>query len=149
MLRMRNLLTILFLAFPLSARAQVNSNNGYGGMTGNELLPMCQTAINQVDGKVDSKTVSIPMLMDVSRCLAYIQGFIDGFHIRDTVEENMPPTLCFPPEGATGEQMVRVVTKWLENHPARLHEPAWRLIFLAFQEAFLCPPLKLPQTHKP
>jgi hypothetical protein len=148
MLRMRNLLMILFLAFPLSAWAQANSNNGYGGMTGNDLLPRCQAAINQADGKMDSKTVNVPMLMDVSSCLVYIEGFIDGLHVRDTVEGN-PPTLCFPPEGATGGQMVRVVTKWLLDHPARLHEPSWGLIFLAFQESFLCTPPKTPQTHKP
>lgn len=148
MLRMRKLPMILFLAFPLSAWTQAN-NNGYGGMTGNDLLPKCQAVLNQADGKMDAKTVSVPTLIDESACLSYIQGFIDGFHVRDTVEESMPPTLCFPADGATGAQMVRVVTKWLLDHPARLHEPAWGLIFLAFQESFLCAPPKTPPTHKP
>src|ERR1700733_6101131 len=144
MLRMntRNLLLILVLTFLASIRAE--ADNGFGGMTGNDLLPMCQAVINQADGK----TLSASMVPDAMRCLAYVQGFIDGFHVRDTVEENMPPTLCFP-DGATGAQMVRVVTKWLLDHPARLHEPAWGLIFLAFQESYLCPVPKTPQTHKP
>jgi hypothetical protein len=56
MFRMKSLLTILLLMFPLSAWAQVNSSLGYSGMTGNDLLPKCQAALNQADGKMDAKT---------------------------------------------------------------------------------------------
>jgi hypothetical protein len=131
---------ILVLGFPVLAWTQAN-NNGYGGMTGNDLLPKCQAVLIQAGGKMDAKTVSVPTLIDENTCLSYIQGFIDGFHVRDTV--------CFPADGATGGQMARVVTKWLLDHPARLHEPAWGLIFLAFQESYLCPLPKSPQSHKP
>ena len=122
---------MFFLALPLSTWAQ--SGNGFGGMTGNDLLPMCRAGIDLANGK----TVPTNTVPDTVRCVSYIQGFIDGFAVRDNVEEGMKPTLCFP-DGATGAQMVRVVTKWLEDHPARLHEPAWGLIFLAMQESFLC-----------
>jgi len=131
MLCMKCFLVVFFLTFPLSVLAQ--SGNGFGGMTGNDLLPMCQAGIDRANGK----TISTNMIPDAVRCLSYIQGFIDGFAVRDNVEEGMKPTLCFP-DGATGGQMVRIVTKWLEDHPARLHEPAWGLIFLAMQESFIC-----------
>lgn len=86
---------ILFLAFPLSAWTQAN-NNGYGGMTGNDLLPKCQAVLNQADGKMDAKTVSVPTLIDESACLSYIQGFIDGFHVRDTGRREHAANLVLP-----------------------------------------------------
>src|ERR1700674_4004112 len=133
MLPMKYLIAFV-LALPLSTVAQ--AGNGFGGMTGNDLLPMCQTGIEM--SNKNSKNSSTNELLDSTRCVSYIQGFIDGFTVRDNAEEGMKPTLCFP-DGATGAQMVRVVTKWLQDHPARLHEPAWGLIFLSFQESFLCP----------
>ena len=41
-------------------------------------------------------------------------------------------------EGATHEQEARVVYKYLDNHPEKLHEPAGKLVSLALSEAFPC-----------
>jgi hypothetical protein len=145
MLAMKSL-TLAFLALisclsPLSA-SQVEHTNGWGGMNGNDLLPLCQALVDAADGKKisDSKT------FDAIHCGSYIDGFLDGFTTRDSTP-GIPPMLCFP-EGVTSAQMQRVVTKWLLDHPARLHEAAWILITTAVREAFSCsstPPA--PTSH--
>jgi hypothetical protein len=109
---------------------------GWGGMDGNDLLPACQAAVELVDGK----NISASRMVDASRCQLYVQGFLDGFWARDNAPiPNTTAVLCYP-EGVNTGQMLRVVAKWLQDHPARLHEPAWSLIFAAAHDAFACQP---------
>jgi Rap1a immunity proteins len=77
------------------------------------------------------------------QCLAYVMGVIDDrFNLR--IDE-MAATgafdparyFCFP-HGVTPDQAVRVVVKWLGDHPARLHEDAIKLVLDALKENFPC-----------
>ena len=45
--------------------------------------------------------------------------------------------VCLPP-GATKSDLKRVVTRYLEAHPAALHEPASRGVIDAMTDAFPC-----------
>jgi uncharacterized protein YoaH (UPF0181 family) len=45
---------------------------------------------------------------------------------------------CFPTEGMTSGQAVRIVTKYLNARPERLHHDAHVLVIEALQEAFPC-----------
>ncbi|MGA9802939.1 MAG: Rap1a/Tai family immunity protein [Terriglobales bacterium] len=113
-------------------------DNGWGGMDGNDLLPLCQAQIEFLDGK----TLSPSRTVDASECMFYIEGFLDGFWARDNAPiPNTTTVLCYP-EGVNTGQMIRVITKWLQDHPARLHEPAWSCIFAAAHDAFACRPAK-------
>jgi len=132
----KSLLTFLLasLCLPvLPVSAQIEHTNGWGGMTGNDLLPLCQALMDVADGR----KISDSRAFDSIRCASYIDGFLDGFTTRDSAR-GVSPMLCFP-EGVTSAQMQRVVTKWLLDHPARLHEPSWGLITIAVREAFSCP----------
>ena len=102
-------------------------------MDGSDLLPMCQAGVELQDGK----NISASRMVDASHCMIYLTGFLDGFtmgQVAGAVE-----VFCFP-EGVNAGQMVRVVTKWLQDHPARLYEPAYGLVFTAVRDAFACPP---------
>jgi Ssp1 endopeptidase immunity protein Rap1a len=134
------LLLSLCLA-PLPASAQIEHANGWGGMSGNDLLPLCQALMDLADGK----SISDSKAFDAVRCGSYIDGFLDGFTTRDSAP-GMPQMVCFP-EGVTSAQMHRVVMKWLLDHPARLHEPAWGLVTISVREAFSCPsPPPIPSS---
>lgn len=45
---------------------------------------------------------------------------------------------CFPENGITNEQAVRIVLKYLNEHPAELHQDQTYLTFLAFRDAYRC-----------
>jgi hypothetical protein len=43
-----------------------------------------------------------------------------------------------PPTETTNGQVVRLVTKYMEDHPERLHEPHQAVILLALRETYPC-----------
>ena len=45
--------------------------------------------------------------------------------------------VCIP-EGAKSLQWAKVVVKWLNDHPEKLHDPAVIAVYLAMKEAFPC-----------
>jgi hypothetical protein len=45
---------------------------------------------------------------------------------------------CLPIEGVTAGQAIRIVTKYLNAHPERLHRDAHILVVEALREAFPC-----------
>lgn len=115
-----------------SAFAAVERDKGWSELTGNDLLASCQLGVGVLNGRDIPKGKEV----DAVQCAYYIEGFLDGLSVRDI---NSPHEMfCFP-AGVTTAQMIRVITKWLEDHPARLHEPAFGLTFLAVQDSFLCP----------
>ncbi len=131
----------LLLSLTPAYASGTNRTNGWGGMDGNDLLPMCQAGLELQDGK----NLSSSRMVDASHCLFYLQGFLDGFWARDNAP-GATEVLCFP-DGVNAGQMVRVVTKWMQDHPARLHEPAWSCIFAAVHDAFACQPGQPTEKH--
>lgn len=77
------------------------------------------------------------------QCLAYVMGVIDdrfNFRIDEMASTGaFDPAryFCFP-HGVTPDQAVRVIVKWLGDHPARLHEDAIKLVLDALKENFPC-----------
>jgi Rap1a immunity proteins len=77
------------------------------------------------------------------QCLAYVMGVIDdrfNFRIDEMASTGaFDPAryFCFP-HGVTPDQAVRVIVKWLGDHPARLHEDAIKLALDALKENFPC-----------
>jgi len=126
----------LLLCIAPAYSGKVDHSKGWSGMDGNDLLPMCQTGIEISDG--NGKNVSASRSIDAIHCSIYIQGFLDGIAVAQ-VAPGATKILCFP-EGVNGLQMVRVVVKWLQDHPARLHEPAYSCVFAAVHDAFACQP---------
>jgi hypothetical protein len=63
-------------------------------------------------------------------CLGYIMGIVEDVRNRG---------ICFP-KGSNIGQMVRIVVRYLEVHPAKLHLPAWDIVIEALHDAWPCPP---------
>jgi len=95
----------------------------YSGVTvpdyldGNKLLSQCESKINAAKGT----------------CLGYITGVADASHGRTLADAYY----CKPKKVSVG-QLNKIVTKYLNNNPEKLHLAAFPLVQLALLEAFPC-----------
>jgi hypothetical protein len=104
-----------------------NSNE----LTGLFLLQMCE-------GQTGEQ-------MDALVCTTFLAGFARGLKYGvDSCglvhgKQSKIRQLCFPKAGVEIGQTVLIVTKWLKDHPERLHEQADSLVVRALMDAFGCP----------
>lgn len=68
-------------------------------------------------------------------CAGYIASVSDEV---DIFYQTKKP-YCIP-DDVDIYQLIKVVVKYLDSHPERLHEPAGYLVFQSYQEAFPCKP---------
>lgn len=123
---------ISFLLLVICSPLASATDKGWSNIDGNTLLPRCSLAVEFQDKK-DLKPDGVT---DTVLCLDFVSGFLDGYETASTVE-NGKPMLCFP-EGATTGQMIRVIVKWMQDHPEKLNEPASHLVFQALYNSFGC-----------
>lgn len=100
------------------------------GGDGNELLTQCQNAVKAMDG------AKVADHYDVGYCLGLTQGVRQAMRLYN---DDIPAKerVCFP-AGITNGQGVRIVTKFLQEHPEKLQEPATNLVYLAYIVAYSC-----------
>lgn len=105
---------------------------------GNKLLERCRDVQVVLDGGrvgLDGKPT------DAGFCMGYIGGVKDGLWSAQIMAEKQGASgtgVCLPRLSIEHGQAVRVVLKWLKDHPNRLHENSVVLTLSAFQEAFPC-----------
>jgi len=68
-------------------------------------------------------------------CAAYINGFMDGIAMQSI---NNRRYICWPKDGLSAFQAVRIVVKWLEDHPKNLNKSGRSEVMLALEDAFPC-----------
>ena len=108
---------------------------GFTEGNGIDLLKQCTEAIKVMDGVADPNTIDV---VDAERCMGLIDGFAGAAAFYES-KSGSPRAICFPTEGTTIGQSVRIVDKYLQSHPEQLHEPSTVLIFGAFLAAYPCP----------
>lgn len=69
-------------------------------------------------------------------CLSYISGSFDMLRMMNDVL-NLK-AVCVPDDGLSNDQLIRVIVKWIESHPERMHETARSAVLSAMTEAFPC-----------
>ena len=133
----------------LSALAIAQNQNTYNEVDGNRFLTHCSQLLKHADAGFSAETDSF----DSEWCLAYMQGFSDGWegstlaHSKDYEDyrKTAQTIFCIPAEVTLGQE-IRVVVKWLQDHPERLHHEASAEIVAALRTAFPCP--SQPETPK-
>jgi len=115
---MKYLLMVVLLFSFNQARAVGNYESGSG------LLKNCEAWLNKT---------SVAMGND---CNGYVTGISD---IYVTLVEwgNVKPAWCIP-VGVDSDQLIRVVTKYLQENPEELHLTAGSLVANAFGRSFPC-----------
>jgi hypothetical protein len=101
----------ILLALTMPAGAQSSAN---------EMLSGCK-------GLIGDKTPPLREALRQGRCAGYVAGLVYARSVY----------LCVP-EGATPEQGVRVVIKYIEARPERMHEPFGKLALEALEQAWPC-----------
>lgn len=101
-------------------------------VNGSMLQSMCRDAIRSLNGE----SIQRVSLVRAGKCSGYVAGAMDS---RFAWEEVAKQKLFCMPEGVSGEQPIRIVAKYLEQHPDELHLPAATLVIFAFVGAFPCP----------
>lgn len=69
-------------------------------------------------------------------CAAFIDGFVAG--VQASLPSGTRP-FCFP-KGVTKGQIGRVVIKYINDRPEKLHIPFYELVFTALASGFPCDP---------
>lgn len=92
-------------------------------LTGNELLKYCEEGNNEAL-KVHFQSNAF--------CLGYVTGASEGLFYADNRN-----VVCFS-DGVTVEQLKKVVMKYLNDNPQKLHESYVPLIYSSIKEAFPC-----------
>ncbi len=117
----------------------VCTSSAFGASTdGNEVLGKCQTAIRVVDeGRLSQSDSS-----DSMWCMGWIEGVLDMNRLSELmvetgVSKKGDPYFCAP-DGIQVGQAVRVVVKYLQDHPEQLHARGIVLAVAALQKAFPC-----------
>jgi len=123
-------LLVVLLSFSLAGNAAEDIQNG------SKLLQNCNSYLKLTGGSSNLK-----IALGAGLCLGTVRGIIDAGDIFDTFtgQTGKSPTSVFcVPEGVSTDQGVRVVIKYLEEHPEDLHQRGTTLTVLALKQAFPC-----------
>ncbi|WP_047528498.1 Rap1a/Tai family immunity protein [Pseudomonas sp. 11/12A] len=99
---------------------------------GNKLLKECREGIVYVDGGREPEN-----LFGVGQCMGVIQGTIDTLDLTHALL-NSPKIVCLPSGGLETLQVMKIVVKYLNEHPDRLHLNESGLISTALMVSFPC-----------
>jgi Rap1a immunity proteins len=151
MLTGRCKLYVLTTALSFSLMPQGASALGFSAFDGTDMLKHCKAWVSLLDNSnfqdLDNPDTLRAMargdLVNGAHCVGYVQGVIDD-HFSCQINETSSAAALDPvkhfclPDGVTPNQTVRVIVKWLEDHPARLHEKAIGLVLDALRDNFPC-----------
>lgn len=118
---------ISVILFTLTTFADVATDNR--GSDGNFLLPACHGAIK----KIDDSAGGFDFLEGY--CVGVVHAVLD---MTGGSGKGNPYKVCYPAGGITTGQAVRVVTKWLDNHPKHLQLRDTTLAIVALTDAYPC-----------
>jgi len=123
---MRYLLALIFVMLGFSQNAAASPD-------GASLLRACNASNKQEDGIEVSDEEAAYALW----CSGYVAGYLDGFQISSSTK-GAGEKLCLPNAGITNDQAIRVITRWLKDHPETLHQSGRVEILRALASAFPC-----------
>jgi len=106
--------------------------------TGNDLLEKCQVALNADEAGHGTKNAQETMA--VGWCNGFIMGATEQAMMQfnpATGQKNGPPIFCVPSSFNYGQEL-RLVVRWLNDHPESLHKSATYLVVQALQESYPC-----------
>ena len=119
-------------------------NISYADNNGSSLLTNCKAYVYLNDNKHeferniadhDSLASGYKFTTNAHQCLSLIRGMDELNNIYRAMNNNV--YFCIPDEVTTG-QLARIMVKFLEDNPARLHESDTILITHAFIQLYPC-----------
>jgi hypothetical protein len=129
---MKNLwLIAAVICCSLSASAQ---NSESPDTSGNAFLRLCSA--------VDKENKTSTEWMWVTGCTGFVSGFTDGVkfgtqYAEDKAGKKVPGLFCLPGEVENG-QIIRIILKYIRDHPEEAHQPTSFLLVDALRRSFPC-----------
>jgi Rap1a immunity proteins len=141
-MRLASLPLILVLAFATiagSGSKQESSSAFPDIRTSQGFLEMCAAA-----GK-DSTATSEVEKFETGYCVGWVSGLVDGMLVAETAHgvEDKDTIFCLPVGNSTG-QMLRIIKKFIADHPEKEHMQMRAIAFAALAVAFPCKDSKWP-----
>ena len=96
--------------------------------TGNTLLAECESTV--LDSNQSPKDTLNSLV-----CMGYLEASLDTALY---LGSGSKPPICPPNHGLTRGQLARIVVKRFKEFPEKLHEPAAKLVYDAWLNAFPC-----------
>jgi hypothetical protein len=113
----------------------VHAADDYPGDSGNAFVRTCSGLIK---GDKDKSYLDVGKEM---ACLGYIDALKDGVTVEivfaRSEHKTVPEPYCIP-DGVEMNQLIRVVLKYIEDHPESAHMRTPPLAVLAWRKAFPC-----------
>ena len=124
---------ILFLGFVRSTAATTTRD-------GNQLLSACTHAIRITDSPQALRQPfrEPDIALEAGYCIGFLSGVANMNIFWQTRTKDTSMFFCLPPEGIIN-QLMRVVVKYLQEHPEKLHDPDIAVASMALANAFPCP----------
>ncbi|WP_414860314.1 Rap1a/Tai family immunity protein [Pseudomonas sp. 10-1B] len=124
-------LWVIALVIASTASSMVMAEND----TGNNLLQHCKQTVYLLDNNFNATPGTNDL--EVGRCIGLVEGVR---HTMIYLSSVMPKDIevCWPKNGITNGQAVRIVTRWLETHPEQLQENPTYLVMKSFIDAYGC-----------
>ena len=126
---------------------------------GNLMLRSCRAAVEMFDAGGPGSGTSNDRFAGAATCIGYLRGirdlaaywnlllspFMRQVGRADLSDHGAGSPFCIP-ENVNPAQLARVIVKYLENHPEKLHEEDIVLTVEALTQAFPCMPGKTKST---
>ncbi|MDN7141981.1 hypothetical protein KC131_15140 [Pseudomonas sp. JQ170] len=121
----RRILAVALSAFSVAAIAEP------GRVTnGQDLLTACKDFIDNPSGPLAEQ-------FNMGYCAGMIPAVGNSFILYKAINPEKP-VVCIPEQQFTQGQAIRVVIKYLEDHPESLHKSPMELTSLAYLQAYPC-----------
>lgn len=135
-----SLVMLLQLLLPMTCGSEAAAQEPAAStqQMGNDFLRECTEALRFIDG---DRTLTAGESEYSTHCMGYLLGFYEGYEAKaaaDKVQGDAPHREVCLPENLAADQMVRVVVKYLREHPERLQQPANLLVVQSFYATFPC-----------
>lgn len=97
---------------------------------GNELMSKCLDAQQVADNQKD---LNYSTAVNTGFCIGFSQG------VQNTLQFFPKEAgICFPKDGISAGQSMRIILKYLKENPAQLHQKDTVLAVIAFKKAYPC-----------
>jgi hypothetical protein len=117
----------------------------FAGPDGSQVLRACQQTLQHFDEQQASDPNPLGTL-DSGWCLGWVTAVIEMNNLKEGTADKDHPLradmfhFCAPPSGLTAIQAIRIVVKYLKDHPKDLQHAGIGLTNLALMSAFPCKP---------
>jgi hypothetical protein len=124
---------------PIVVLVFISARPALGEITGNDVLDRCQTSVRLYD----NNGAPVGEHLNAGWCSGWVSGTLEltKLHNEWTGFVKEKPTLlqfCVPDSGIPVIQAMRVVVKYLKEHPEQLHEDGMGLTVAALKDSFPC-----------